>query len=405
MKKLIPIVTMTGLMLSGCGPEPVASGSYRAVLELPGGELPFGLELQQTPEGWTAVLVNEPERVEVPQVSVVGDQLELVLPAYNTRIDAQRAKGGFNGQLTLVKRGGEKQIIPFAAQAGQTYRFHAKPTSAAVEVGGRWAVTFRDDDGAVSEAVAEFKQQDHRVQGTFLTPTGDYRFLDGEVQGNKLSLSTFDGSHAFLFHAVLNKDGMLEGDFWSGAAWHESWVATRNADAALPDADSMTRWVGEQVEFAFPDVDGKMVAFSDPRFNGKVVVVTLAGSWCPNCHDEAAFMAPFYRQWHEKGLEVIALMFEHLDDFDSAAAQVKAFRDKFDIDYTLLVAGSSDKKRASETMTMLDGVYAFPTTIFIDRKGKVRRVHTGFQGPGTGSHYRNLVTGFTNTVETLLAEK
>ena len=116
-------------------------------------------------------------------------------------------------------------------------------------------------------------------------------------------------------------------------------------------------------------------------------------------------MAPFYLQWREEGLEVIALMFEHLDDFDAAAAQVKAFRDKFDIEYTMLIAGSSDKKRASETMSMLDGVYAFPTTIFIDRTGEVRRVHTGFQGPGTGAHYQKLVTGFTNTVETLLAEK
>ena len=115
-------------------------------------------------------------------------------------------------------------------------------------------------------------------------------------------------------------------------------------------------------------------------------------------------MAPFYEAYRERGLEIVGLMFEHLDDFDEAATQVKAFRDKFDIQYPLLVAGSSDKQRAGEVMPMLDKVYAFPTTIFVDRAGTVRRVHTGWNGPGTGEHYDRLVADLTRTVESLLAE-
>ncbi len=401
------VFLLASLALAGCGspgpdqePEP---GLWRGTLELPGGELPFGLELRDEEGVWSATLINGAERVVVPDTTVTPGELTLVLPAFNTRIDARRAGEGYAGTLTLVKRGGKKQRIPFAAEPGATHRFHARPSNRLVDVGGRWAVTFTEDDGSVSQAVAEFRQDGHDVEGTFLTPTGDYRFLAGEVHDNTLSLSTFDGSHAFLFRAHLD-DGRLRGEFWSGTAWHELWEAHRDENAALPDADSLTQYIGDKVAFAFPDTTGKMVSFEDLGLDGKVVLITLAGSWCPNCHDEAAFMAELHERYRDRGLEIVGLMFEHLDDFDAAARQVEAYRDKFDIAFPLLVAGSSDKQRASRTMTMLDRVYAFPTTIFVDRRGTVRRVHTGFTGPGTGVHYEQLVASVVATVESLLEE-
>ena len=394
---------LAALMLSGCGVRGPEPGLWRGTLELPGGELPFGLELRDEGDAWTATLINGEERIVVPQTTVTPDELTLVLPAFNTRIDAERAGHGYAGTLTLVKRGGKKQLIPFAALPGATHRFHAQPSAARVDVNGRWAVTFTEDDGTVSQAVAEFHQDGHDVQGTFLTPTGDYRFLAGEIHDSTLSLSTFDGAHAFLFHAELDS-GRLRGDFWSGSAWHETWEARRDENAALPDADTLTRYVGDRVAFVFPDTSGKPVSFDDLGLDGKVVLITLAGSWCPNCHDEAAFMAELHERYRDRGLEIVGLMFEHLEDFEAAARQVEAYRDKFDIAFPLLVAGSSDKQRASQTMTMLDRVYAFPTTIFVDRRGTVRRVHTGFSGPGTGVHHEELVASVVATVESLLEE-
>jgi len=392
------------LALGGCGkPVSIQPGTWRGVLTLPGGELPFLLQVEQSGPDWSVTLINGDERVVVPEVTLSNEQLTLVLPAFNTRIAASRDGSGYTGELTLVKRGGKKQVIPFNATPEHAYRFFEQPAEESVSVDGRWEVRFSEDDGATSEAVAEFTQSNQRVQGTFLTPTGDYRFLDGEVVGDRLYLSTFDGSHAFLFTATL-VDDELQGDFWSGTAWHESWVARRNESASLPDADSLTRLVGETFQFEFPDTAGRAVSLDDPRFDGKVVLVAMAGSWCPNCHDEAAFLAPLYQQYRDQGLEIIGLMFEHLEDFDEAARQVDAFRDKFDIEYTLLVAGSSDKQRAAETMSMLDRVYAYPTSIFLDRSGAVRRIHTGFSGPGTGAHYDALVAGFNQTIEQLLAE-
>ena len=146
------------------------------------------------------------------------------------------------------------------------------------------------------------------------------------------------------------------------------------------------------------------MSIDDPQFAGKVVLVTLAGSWCPNCHAEAAFMAEIYPRYREQGVEIVALMFEHLEAPDEAMEQVRRFREKYGIEYVTLLAGVSDKTLANEALPSLNKVLAFPTTIFIDRRGEVREIHTGFSGPGTGQHYdetRNLITGL---LDTLVAE-
>ena len=146
------------------------------------------------------------------------------------------------------------------------------------------------------------------------------------------------------------------------------------------------------------------MSLSDEKYQDKVVLVTISGTWCPNCNDEARFLAPFYEKYRDQGLEVVALLFEHFEEADLAADQVRAFRQKFDIQYDTLIAGISDKIEAAGTLPELNAVLAFPTTIFIDRDGRVREIHTGFMGPGTGEHYVRLQENFTELTTALLAE-
>jgi thiol-disulfide isomerase/thioredoxin len=134
------------------------------------------------------------------------------------------------------------------------------------------------------------------------------------------------------------------------------------------------------------------------------LIVALAGSWCPNCHDEAAFLEPLYREYRGKGLEIVSLMFEHFGDFPRAAAATQRFRQHYGIEYATLIAGISDKDEAAKKLPMLERVYAFPTTIFIDRKGFVRKIHTGFAGPATQEHYTQFVREVKATLDQLLAE-
>jgi len=403
-----PTAGATGPAAPAAPGDALRPGTYRVVLQSPGGELPFRLDLRRIGDAWVGYLVNGPERLKVDEITVRSAHLEIKMPGYENRLSADATAGGFAGELVLDKLGGRDQHIPLRAQLGPTYRFFPPAPADAAEpasVAGRWSVTFTGDDGDTDHAVGEFSQAGREVSGTFLTETGDHRFLAGEVHDGDLFLSTFDGAHVFLYRAKRSGDS-LAGDFWSGSAYHERWTARRDPHAVLADAYSLTR-MNEgttSFDFAFPDVSGRMVSSHDPQFQGKVMIVALAGSWCPNCHDEAAFLAPVYRRYRGKGLEIVSLMFEHFGDPERAAAATTRFRERYGIEYTTLIAGISDKDDASKRLPMLNRVVAFPTLIFVDRRGRVRKIHTGFSGPATGSHYTQFADEFQNTLDELLAE-
>lgn len=409
--QLLPLGLL--LALSGCQqPEDtqataktLRSGPWHAEIDLPGGQARFGMEIGGGAEQLSVTIINGSERVKVPVSTFQDGRLSLQFPAFNNRIDAAMVDEKLQGSLTLVKRYGDTQVIPFRASPG-TRPTASKVASAVTDLSGRWAVTFTEEDGTQYPAVGEFSQRGNRLLGTFLTQTGDYRYLGGTMYGNEMRLSTFDGAHAFLFTATFGEDGQLLGQFWSGNASIESWIGTRNPDAKLADPASLTYLNPgyERFEFSFPDLDGNTVSLDDAQFDGKVVVVTLAGSWCPNCHDEAALMTQLQKRYNDKGVEIVALMYEHLEDRDAAVQQVRRFRDKFAIQYTTLLAGISDKTMAGETLPSLSKVLAFPTTIFIDRQGKVREIHTGFSGPGTGEYYEVQKKKVTSLIDTLVAE-
>jgi peroxiredoxin len=388
-------------------PGDIKPGPYRVVLQLPGGELPFGLNLERTRTGWTGWLVNGRERLELSEVAVEGQHLEIRMPGYQNRLTADAQGSQLQGEVVLSKLGGKDQHLPLRAQFGQTYRFFPQPSPGTVDVSGRWSVTFSAEDGTQERAVGELSQSKDIVTGTFLAEGGDHRYLAGQLHGDELYLSTFDGAHAFLYKAkIMGPGGSLAGDFWYGTALHERWTAKRDAHAALPDPYAITsmRAGDNRFAFAFPDLAGNTVTSQDARFSGKVLIIALGGSWCPNCHDEAALLAPLYREYRAKGLEVVSLMFEHFGDFARAAAATRRFRQQYGIEYTTLIAGVSDTDEAAKKLPGLQKFYGFPTTILIDRKGEVRKIHTGFSGPATGEHYKQFVAGFRRNLEQLLAE-
>jgi peroxiredoxin len=404
---------VTALYLLGCEREdPVGqapllpTGYWQASVSLPGGEIETGLEISLDDGSYGASLINGQERVRIEEVVFADNELRLRFPAFNNEIRARLEDGRLTGKLTLVKRFGETEVMPFRATPGGASTAEAS-ASANHDLSGRWAVQFHEPDGSNTPSIGEFAQRGARLFGTFLNPNGDHRFLAGHVRGDDFHLSTFDGAHAFIFSGTINEAGrIVDADFWSGTSWHQKWSGERNESVRLPDAFSRT-WLKpgyERFEFAFPNERGETVSIDDEKFRDKVVMVTIAGTWCPNCNDEARYLAPFYRQYRDQGLEIVALMFEHFDDEQIAADQVRLFRDKHRIDYDTLIAGISDKAEAAKALPSLSAVLAFPTTIFIDRDGRVREIHTGFSGPGTGEHYVRLQNRFTELVTMLLAE-
>jgi thiol-disulfide isomerase/thioredoxin len=395
---LLAIVTSCDTRVS----EPSA-GQYRATLELPGGEAPFGLEVANEDNRTVLYLLNGAERTRVSDVRVANGELHAHFPGYENRMSARIRRDSLEGSVTLIKAGGVEQVIPLKAERGQRHRFFEQPLQDNADVAGRWAVTFTSDDGTTTNAVAILEQQHDRVAGTVMTPTGDHRFLEGQVQGDLLRLSTFAGGLAYLYELrVVN--GELQGDYWQGLKSHEKVAARRNPDAQLVAIETTVVSSDAPLAFTFNDVDGKPVSFADDRFRGKVVVVTLGGTWCPNCHDEAAFLVPFYEQHKDRGFEIIALMFERHGEFEKAAAAVRSYQRDLKIRFPVLIAGVADDEDPERKLPALSGVYGYPTAIFLDRRGQIRKVHTGFMGPATGKHYEEYTGEFKAYVDELLSE-
>ena len=388
----------------------IKPGVYRAVLKTRGGDLPFGLDIQPAGKIYTVFVVNGTERLKMDPATVEGDSLHIPMALFESELVAKPDGDVLRGVWRRRRTARQYQTMPFEARYGVTYRFAAQTGKPAnnISLTGKWATEFGKSKGAVDtvNAVGVFDQQGSRVTGTFLTPTGDYRYLAGDVVGDSLFLSCFDGTHAFLFKAKHNPaNKTLVGGFWSGFTGYEPWVARSDPNAELPDPASLTYIrPGQTFAFSFPEPNGKLVSLNDPRFKDKVTVIQILGTWCPNCMDETLFLSPWYKRNRSRGVEVVGLAFEKTAEMSKSGPKIERMKQRFQIDYPVVLAGTNDKAEASKALPALNRVVAFPTTIFVDKKGQVRHIHTGFSGPGTGKYYDQYVEEFNRLIDKLLSE-
>ncbi|WP_238395775.1 peroxiredoxin family protein [Pontibacter pudoricolor] len=388
--------------------QTIKPGTWRVALQHTGGvEIPFIMEAETRNDSTLLYLVNGEERILVDEITTMGDSVKIRLHIFDADLIAKVDDGKMAGRFVRNDLS-YPYSVPFTAEHGNTSRFKGSPAAANYNYDGKWEVVFTDTTGNSYKAVGVFEQDNNKVTGTFLTETGDYRYLDGQVDGDKLNLSTFDGNHAYLFTATPEDENTLKGNFYSGMNYTETWTAKRNANAALADANTLTflKPGYEKLDFTFPDIDGSgNISLSDDKYKGKVMIVQLLGSWCPNCMDETKFLAPYYDKNKDRGLEIIGLGFERSPEFEKAAPRLQKMKDRMNVNYDLAVAGISDKEAAAKALPALNHVLSFPTTIYIGRDGKVRKIHTGFSGPGTGKYYEDWVADFNKTMDQLLAEK
>lgn len=380
------------------------TGAWRGIIELQGQQLPFNFEVNQENGIYSVNLLNASEKILLDEVSIADDSIIMVLHIFDAELRAKISGHRLEG--FYYKNYDKSFKLPFHASHGEDFRFQPKKETTTVDFNGKYAVRFISDQKDTTLSVGLFTQNGNYVTGTFLTPTGDYRYLEGNVVDEKLHLSTFDGNHAFLFIASKNGDS-LKGDFWSGKSSHEVWTGLPDSSAALPPAESLTylKEGYDKISFSFPNLEQNMISPSDEKYANKVLVLQIFGTWCPNCMDETKFLAQWYKENKTRGVEILGLAYERKDDFDYASSRVKKMIDKLGVDYDFVIAGTNDKKKASETLPMLNKVMAFPTTLFIGKDGKVKHIRTGFEGPGTGIHYEKFKQRFNEIVNELLAEK
>ena len=379
-------------------------GVWRAELQVaPNEVLPFIFEVTSEE---SLKIFNAEEVILVNDITYSNDTIVFKTPVFEGYVEAVINKGSLKG--SFIKESLDR-VVPFTAEFGNSERFSSETNNTKQNADGNWEVVFSpdaEDDRYIAKGV--FKQDGNKITGTFRTTTGDYRYLDGILDGDIMKLSTFDGAHAFLFTAKI-KGGTMEGMFYSGNHWQEPFVGTRNEAYELPNANDLTFLKDgyDALEFSFPDVDGHMVSLSDDRFKNKVVIVQVMGTWCPNCLDESKYYSDYYNTRSNEDVEFVALAFEYAKTKEKAFQSINRLKDDIGISYPILLAqyGTSDKTKAQEKLPMLNHVLSYPTTIFIDKKGNVCKIHTGFNGPATGDEYTKFKAEFTSFVEALVNEK
>ncbi|MBN4046995.1 TlpA family protein disulfide reductase [bacterium AH-315-P13] len=393
------------IMLISCNKEKsiqkLEQGTYRAVLQVQDNkDLPFIFKVKSDS---TLTIFNAEEEIIIDEIEYRNDSVFIKFPFYEGYVAAKFE--GENLVGNFIKESLDR-VVPFSTKKSEV-RF--KVTNEATEkISGIWEMVFSQgnkEDEFIAKGI--FKQEGSKVTGTIRTTTGDYGYLEGVMDGNQMKLSTFDGAHAFLFTATVT-DSTMQGVFYSGNHWKEPFVAKRNKNYELPHEDTLTflKEGYDAFAFSFPEVQGNIMSLTDNRFKNKVVLVQIMGSWCPNCLDESKYYSEFYKNNKDKDFEIVALAFEYAKTKEKAFNSIARMKDRVGIEYPILLAqfGTSDKAKAQEKLPMLNHVLSYPTTIFIDKKGVVRKIHTGFNGPATGEKYISFKKEFTEFIDTLLAE-
>lgn len=370
-------------------------GPWSAVLDLAGGPLRFSMYIRA---GAAPNICNGDGCSRASGLEIRGDSVLIEIADYAATISARIRGDSLVGTYRNVGNRGPR-VIPFRATRGN-WRAEASPRW----LTGKWDAWFVQD-GRKSPRVLEFRNTGQGLEGTVLSNTGDYGLFWGHAVADSFSMGHFDGSFVYMLTGRLDGD-TLRGLFHAGLRTQTPWVAVRST--GQPHLKQPTEITGADTSnvfrFSFPDLTGHLVTQDDPRFRGKVLLVDIFGTWCPTCHDAAPLLTRLWNRYHDRGFDIVGLAYEVTGDSAADGKQLRIFREKFRIPYTLLLAGVNDTQAAALTQPQLLGFTSFPTSIFIGRDGKVKKVHAGFWGPATGAQQEVLVRDFERTIERLLAQ-
>ena len=395
---LIIILTLNSYV--SASNKKIKSGSWRTEFFLNDSTiLPFTFDYNKKTNVF--VIINALERIELKNIEIIEDKITIKFPIFNseiigTIISNKRIEGYWYNYSK-----GKDYKIPFISICNSKSRFNEIQNNSK-QFEGKWEVTF-DYNYSKEKAIGLFENKKGSMHGTFLTETGDYRFLEGYTNGNNMKLSCFDGSHAFLFTSHLKND-TLWGEFMSGTHYKTNWYAVRNQSFELSDPEKLTYLVNDKpIEFNLTDVDGLIYNYPNKSVENKVVIIQILGTWCPNCMDETNYLTELYSKY-SNDIEIIGVSFEAGKTDDDKLIALKKYKNHMNVSYPLMLGGEACKTCATKIFPMLSRILSFPTLIIIDKKGEVKKIHTGFSGPSTGKYYTDFVEHTTHFIEDLIAE-
>ena len=340
----------------------------------------------------TLTIINGQEKINMRFLKSQNDTVYMEFPEIAGLITFH--KSSHTGYWTNLNKTAPTQY-PFSfypSGTGNDARFDTKLDSIPLNFEGTFDVTFTDQSGE-SGAIGMFSQQGNLVVGTFRTETGDYRYLAGGVYNGALKLSCFDGVHAYLFEARQLKnehgDSVLIGSFYAGSKYSATWTGKKNPEAALTPSNALCWPLAplDRLNITVINSKGKNKKLSPDFFKGTPTVVQLMGTWCPNCLDESKYFIELSKNNNFTGVRFVGVAFENGISTHDKLSRLKRYKKKMGINYPLYLGGGASTKEAHAIFNQLNGVFAFPTTLFLDGSGRIIEVHTGFDGPATGAHY------------------
>lgn len=362
-------------------------------------DVPFPFEITNAGGKTRASFLNGDLRITSTASAIEGDRVEFTFGQYGSTLRATFTNGVLTGQYERPK--GRGNPLPFTAAQATAVAPHVKAPS----IDGVWIVQAKSRR---AESAWRFiaEQKGSQVTATILRIDGDTGTMYGSFKDGKFVLGHFSGSRPLLVEVTPNADGTLT----ISQNKQPGMLAARQGEATArslgtptdPNLYTSMKDPNEPFRFSFPNLEGEIESNTDAKYKGKVLLVNIAGSWCPNCHDETPFLVALYKKYKAKGFEIVGLSFEETEQ-QPGLARLRAFNDTYGIDYTVLVPGNPDQ--LNEKVPQASNLDAFPTSFFVGRDGRVRAVHAGFPSPGSGEFYKEAEKEVTALVEKLLAER
>ncbi|WP_214226940.1 TlpA disulfide reductase family protein [Pedobacter sp. B4-66] len=388
----------------------IREGVWRGVFNVSETQVPFNFEFKgKDLEHGTFTLLNGTRRDDFHVTRLGKDSVFIKMNTYDAALVAKiEDDGTLSGEYRSLVPGFRGNSLPFTAEHGKNYRFvePGKDVAPVANISGKWELKFYSKE-QVPNKVALLKQNGNKLTGVILQVTGDSRELEGTVQGDEFVLSGFTGPSPKIYKGKINADGTISGVISAGIYDNTKFDGVKDDKAELPDPYKLTflKEGYKKLDFTFPDLTGKSVSLSDDKYKGKVVIVEIVGTWCPNCTDQTIFLSPWFNKNQKRGVEAIAIGFEQKDSLQYAQYTLGKLRDKYNVKYDILFGGLADKKVVSQKLPALNKFIAFPTTIIIDRKGEVREIYTGYTGTVTGKYYKEYEKKFNDLLDVLIAEE
>jgi len=376
------------------------AGKWDATIKINGVETPFPLEISGSGDNVTASFFNGDDRYPSTEGRFENGRLFLRWAYYEATLEARLQDGALEGQYAGTRR----MKGPFKIRATPASATKASAAGSAPNIDGLWEIPNKSGKGELAWRFV-IQQTGANAVATILRVDGDTGTISGAFQGDKFVLSHFDGARAHLLQITPAADGTL--DILQDA--NTKMTAYRPAAARAkglpeptdPNLHTTMKDASEPFRFSFPDLNGRVVSNTDARFQGKVLLIEITGSWCPNCHDEAPFLAEMYRKYGGQGLEIVSLSFEEADQLTNPT-RLRAFVKKYGLEFPVLLCGDPDEANAK--LSQLANWNTWPATLFVDRKGRVRGIHAGFPSSGSGDLFREAEGQFKAEVGRLLAE-